>query len=131
MLDGFEELALPEIVIRSRAWFAVCGLAMRRDLSGIGPGRANDSRESRVDRRARASRHSPPRACTRRSVSRRPRPRSLSAYQLRQWGVTGDPGANGTLRMRASILNTAAQVQPYPLLRVTLRQPLRLTARHP
>jgi hypothetical protein len=49
-----------------------------------------------------------------------PTPASLSAYQLRQWGVTGDPTANGTLRVRASILNTAAQLQPYPLLRVTL-----------
>jgi predicted Zn finger-like uncharacterized protein len=47
-------------------------------------------------------------------------PVNLSAYQLRQWGVTGDPDANGTLRVRASILNTAAQLQPYPLLRVTL-----------
>jgi hypothetical protein len=47
-------------------------------------------------------------------------PTNLSAYQLRQWGVTGDPAANGTLRVRASILNTAAQLQPYPLLRVTL-----------
>ncbi len=45
---------------------------------------------------------------------------SLSAYQLRQWGVTGDPGAKGTLRVRASIMNTAGQLQPYPLLRVTL-----------
>ena len=44
----------------------------------------------------------------------------LSAYQLRQWGVTGDPGAKGTLRVRASIMNTAAQRQPFPLLRVTL-----------
>jgi predicted Zn finger-like uncharacterized protein len=49
-----------------------------------------------------------------------PAPANLSAYQLRQWGVTGDPAANGTLRVRASILNTAAQLQPYPLLRVTL-----------
>ncbi|MGO9990740.1 MAG: DUF3426 domain-containing protein [Steroidobacteraceae bacterium] len=49
-----------------------------------------------------------------------PAPANLSAYQLRQWGVTGDPSANGTLRVRASILNTAAQLQPYPLLRVTL-----------
>jgi len=49
-----------------------------------------------------------------------PAPANLSAYQLRQWGVTGDPGASGTLRVRASILNTAAQFQPYPLLRVTL-----------
>jgi hypothetical protein len=49
-----------------------------------------------------------------------PAPANLSAYQLRQWGVTGDPAANGTLRLRASILNAAAQLQPYPLLRVTL-----------
>jgi predicted Zn finger-like uncharacterized protein len=47
-------------------------------------------------------------------------PPNLSAYQLRQWGVTGDPGANGTLRVRASILNAAAEPEPYPLLRVTL-----------
>ena len=47
-------------------------------------------------------------------------PGNLSAYQLRQWGVTGDPNAAGTLRVRASILNTSAQLQPYPLLRVTL-----------
>ncbi|MDP9014400.1 MAG: DUF3426 domain-containing protein, partial [Pseudomonadota bacterium] len=45
---------------------------------------------------------------------------TLSAYQLRQWGVTGDPAAKGTLRVRASIMNTAAQLQPYPLLRVSL-----------
>jgi len=45
---------------------------------------------------------------------------NLAVYQLRQWGVTGDPGAQGTLRVRASIMNTAAQLQPYPLLRVTL-----------
>lgn len=49
-----------------------------------------------------------------------PAPANLSSYQLRQWGVTGDPSANGTLRVRASILNTANQLQPYPLLRVTL-----------
>jgi predicted Zn finger-like uncharacterized protein len=45
---------------------------------------------------------------------------NLSAYQLRQWGVTGDPAGDGTLRVRASILNTAAQLEPFPLLRVTL-----------
>jgi predicted Zn finger-like uncharacterized protein len=49
-----------------------------------------------------------------------PAPANLSAYELRQWGVTGDPDANGALRVRASILNTAAQLQPYPLLRVML-----------
>jgi len=49
-----------------------------------------------------------------------PAPANLSVYQLRQWGVTGDPDASGTLKVRASILNTAAQLQPYPLLRVTL-----------
>ena len=45
---------------------------------------------------------------------------NLSAYQLRQWGVSGDPAADGTLRVRASILNTAAQLEPFPLLRVKL-----------
>jgi predicted Zn finger-like uncharacterized protein len=45
---------------------------------------------------------------------------NFSAYQLRQWGVTGDPAADGTLRVRASILNTAPQLEPFPLLRVTL-----------
>lgn len=49
-----------------------------------------------------------------------PAPANLSSYQLRQWGVTGEPDANSTLRVRASILNTAAQLQPFPLLRVTL-----------
>ena len=44
----------------------------------------------------------------------------LVNYQLRQWGVTGDPAAKGTLRVRASVLNTAARLEPYPLLRVTL-----------
>jgi hypothetical protein len=47
-------------------------------------------------------------------------PANLSAYQLRQWGVSGDPSADGTLRVRASILNAAAQLEPFPLLRVTL-----------
>jgi predicted Zn finger-like uncharacterized protein len=45
---------------------------------------------------------------------------TLSAYRLRQWGVAGDPEANGTLRVRAALVNVAAQPQPYPLLRVTL-----------
>jgi predicted Zn finger-like uncharacterized protein len=49
-----------------------------------------------------------------------PPPANLSAYQLRQWGVTGDPAAKGTLRVRASIMNSAAQLEPYPLLRLTL-----------
>jgi predicted Zn finger-like uncharacterized protein len=45
---------------------------------------------------------------------------NLAAYQLRQWGVSGDPQADGTLRVRASILNGAAQLEAFPLLRVTL-----------
>jgi len=44
----------------------------------------------------------------------------LGAYELRQWGVTGEPDASGALHVRASILNTAPSFQPYPLLRVTL-----------
>ncbi len=49
-----------------------------------------------------------------------PAPLNLAVYQLRQWGVTGDPDAEGTLRVRASILNAAASLQPYPELRVSL-----------
>jgi len=49
-----------------------------------------------------------------------PQPANFSAYQLRQWGVTGDPAADGTLRVRVSILNAAPQLEPYPLLRVSL-----------
>jgi predicted Zn finger-like uncharacterized protein len=65
---------------------------------------------------------------------------NLAVYQLRQWGVTGEPGAGqpgagqpgagtpsagrpadgATLRVRASILNTSALLQPFPLLRLTL-----------
>jgi len=46
--------------------------------------------------------------------------RKLTAYQQQVWGVTGEPGASGTLRVRASLLNASAQLQPYPLLRITL-----------
>ena len=53
-------------------------------------------------------------------ASAAPSAANLSAYALRQWGVTGEPGAKGTLRVRATILNSSAQLQPYPLLRVTL-----------
>lgn len=49
-----------------------------------------------------------------------PAPANLSGYQLRQWGASGDASANGALRVRASILNTSTQLQPFPLLRVTL-----------
>ncbi len=49
-----------------------------------------------------------------------PVPATLSGYQLRQWGASGDATADGSLRVRASILNTTAQMQPFPLLRVTL-----------
>jgi predicted Zn finger-like uncharacterized protein len=49
-----------------------------------------------------------------------PAPATLSGYQLRQWGASGDEAANGQLRVRASILNTTTQLQPFPLLRVTL-----------
>jgi predicted Zn finger-like uncharacterized protein len=45
---------------------------------------------------------------------------NLGAFEVRQWGVTGDANANGTLRVRASLINTGASAQPYPLLRLTL-----------
>src|SRR5258708_1317329 len=59
-------------------------------------------------------------------------PANLSAYQLRQWGVAGDPPGAGTLRVPANSLNTAAQLQPYPLLPVTPpnRSPPRFRTRH-
>ena len=60
------------------------------------------------------------RALYRATGSALPEPANLSAYQLRQWGVTGDPEANGILRLRASILNAAPELQPWPVLRVTL-----------
>jgi predicted Zn finger-like uncharacterized protein len=47
-------------------------------------------------------------------------PVNPSAFELRQWGATGEAGANGILRLRASIVNTTSTPQPYPLLRVTL-----------
>jgi predicted Zn finger-like uncharacterized protein len=49
-----------------------------------------------------------------------PVPATLSGYQLRQWGASGDAATNGQLRVRASILNGTTLVQPFPLLRVTL-----------
>jgi predicted Zn finger-like uncharacterized protein len=49
-----------------------------------------------------------------------PVPAILSGYQLRQWGASSDATANGSLKVRASILNTTNQLQPFHLLRVTL-----------
>jgi predicted Zn finger-like uncharacterized protein len=45
---------------------------------------------------------------------------NLKAYQVRQWGATAAPGAQGTLRVRASVVNTADHAQPLPLLRLSL-----------
>ena len=45
---------------------------------------------------------------------------NLAGFEVRQWGVTGDANANGTLRVRASVINTSDLPQPYPLLRLTL-----------
>lgn len=45
---------------------------------------------------------------------------NLSAFEVRQWGVTGDASASGTLRVRASLINTSATAQPYPLMRLAL-----------
>jgi clan AA aspartic protease (TIGR02281 family) len=48
------------------------------------------------------------------------RPAKISDYQLQQWAMSANPKAKGTLRVRASILNTTNDSLPYPLLRVTL-----------
>ena len=45
----------------------------------------------------------------------------VSAYELRQWGAAADPDTSGTLRVRASLFNSADHAQPYPLLRLTLQ----------
>ena len=45
---------------------------------------------------------------------------SICAPSAAPMGSDRRPGCERTLRLRASILNTAAQLQPYPLLRVTL-----------
>jgi predicted Zn finger-like uncharacterized protein len=118
MLAGFQEAKLPQIESRRRGlpfaiWLsAAIVLALLLCAQVIG------------ENREWIAAHAPLRgllhgAYTALGVAL-PAPTNLSSYQLRQWGVTGDPGANGTLRLRASILNTAAQLQPYPLLRVTL-----------
>jgi predicted Zn finger-like uncharacterized protein len=45
---------------------------------------------------------------------------NLKAYEVRQWGAAATPGAQGTLRVRASVVNTADHAQPLPLLRLSL-----------
>ena len=47
-------------------------------------------------------------------------PMNLSAFEIRPWGVTGDTSADGVLRVRASLINNAAEPQPWPLLRLKL-----------
>lgn len=44
----------------------------------------------------------------------------LSAYEVQQWGVTSDPTAAGSLRVRATVANLAGFAQPYPVLRFVL-----------
>ncbi|MBS0613387.1 MAG: DUF3426 domain-containing protein [Proteobacteria bacterium] len=45
---------------------------------------------------------------------------NLAAFEIRPWGVTGDTSADGTLHVRASLINNGAEPQPYPLLRLKL-----------
>jgi hypothetical protein len=45
---------------------------------------------------------------------------NLKAYEVRQWGAAAASGAQGTLRVRASVVNTADHAQPLPLLRLSL-----------
>ncbi len=44
----------------------------------------------------------------------------LSAYGIKQWGMVSDPQLPGTLRVRASVTNSAHFAQPYPLLQISL-----------
>jgi predicted Zn finger-like uncharacterized protein len=48
-------------------------------------------------------------------------PTDLAAYELRQWGAASDPGQQGRLLLRASIVNRAKFAQPFPLLRLALQ----------
>jgi len=118
MLDGIEELALPDIAVRSRRDlpFAVWLCAAILLALCLGMQMIHENREW-------IATHAPLGSHLQSLYGRfgvaMPSAANLSAYQLRQWGVTGDPDANGTLRLRASILNTAGRTQPYPLLRVT------------
>ena len=119
VLAGFEELVLPVITERRRGglsfavWLCVAiflALCLGAQMIHENPGwiASHAPPGTRLRGLYAALGLAPPSAA------------NLSTYQLRQWGVSGDPGANGTLRMRASILNAAPQAQPYPLLRVTL-----------
>jgi hypothetical protein len=45
---------------------------------------------------------------------------NLKAYEVRQWGAAAASGAQGTLRVRASVVNMADHPQPLPLLRLSL-----------
>ena len=119
VLAGFEDMALSEIVDRRRRAlpFAVWLSAAIFLALCLGAQMIHDNRAWIATHAVLGSRLSGLYAALGVAL---PEAANLSAYQLRQWGVTGDPGANGTLRMRASILNTAAQTQPFPLLRVTL-----------
>jgi hypothetical protein len=121
MLEGMEELVEPRVLTRhsERAGAERTGAGRRRFMLWLGAAIAaalllmvqiaHQNRDWPVVRALYGAMGTPQAA-----------PANFSAYQLRQWGVTGDPDANGTLRVRASILNIAAQLQPYPLLRVTL-----------
>ena len=42
----------------------------------------------------------------------------VGAFELRQWGNDGPPGASGQITVRASLTNRAAFAQPHPLLRL-------------
>lgn len=44
----------------------------------------------------------------------------VTGYEVQQWGVAADPNVDGTLRLRASIMNRAGFAQPYPLIKLTL-----------
>ena len=45
----------------------------------------------------------------------------LHGYELQQWGVISDASARDALRVRASVTNTAAYAQPYPFVKLELK----------
>jgi hypothetical protein len=106
--------AIPEVILTQRS---AAGSAPDLDL-GVGGGAARAHAGAQVVHRNREwLAANAPFGGMLRSIyaqlgSPLPAPANLAAYQLRQWGVTGDPDANGALHVRASILNTAAEFNP-------------------
>ncbi len=126
MLEGFEEAARPDLLGRDEQR---AGAERRRFALWLGAAIA--SALLLLGQVAIQNRGSPMvRALFGALGAPQAQPANFAAYQLRQWGVTGDPDANGTLRVRASILNTAPSVAALSSFAGKARRSLRQAHRH-